>query len=1352
MVSQNFFDALFDKIWTPVILLLIVLPAGAGATWWTVWRTDYEMREQLLGQARRIVQTVNTRDIRALSGTDADLESPTYQRLKALLITLRQADDRCRFIYLMGRQTNGTVFLFVDSEDPGSKDYSPPGQVYDEAGTIEAGVFETGKPIVYGPTKDRWGVWISAYVPIHDLRTDTVAAMLGIDVDARVWNRDLARAAGMPVATTSVLVAILIVAAGFASRRRRLAAAAGPWLQYLEANVVLVAGLVLTLFAAWTAYKIDSFHRTHIFENLAESETHRMADAFLDLQHAELEGFARFYENSEEVTKAEFIRFTTPLVENSAAYAWGWIPAVPAADKEAFEQQVRREGFDRFEIWELGERGTRVATEDREVYFPVLRIARRDGNTDALGFDVGSETIRRSAMTQAIRTGLCTATPPLNLVEEPDDQTAMILFRPVFAAGTEQPLMGFAVAIIHLDTLLTCVQDKASVHLTLAHMGKQNEIQPLVSFCDLDPSSFAAALIVSRPISMHGQVLKVVAHPGPGFMSRYPPYRAAANYFVAGLLLTLLSLALVARPVQQRRRLEELVSQRTAALRKIEARYNEVAEQSRTFTWEIDAEGLYTYVSPSVEAILGYRPEELTGQKRYFELWPETNCDKKWEKALQIRKAKCEFRDFENQAVCRDGSILWMSTNGIPLLDADGNLQGYRGTDSDITHRKQFEAERKRLLTESETARAELLNTLEERKRAEAELARLASAVEQVDEMVVITDSNGTICYANPTFTRVTGYTREEALGQNPRILKSGEHDLAYYRQLWDTISGGKTWEGRLVNKRKDGTLYTEDATISPVRDKTGRIVNYVAVKRDITEHLKAAQENARLEERLQQMQRVESIGRLAGGVAHDFNNMLSVILGYGEELFERLPADDPLRENAKQIVQAGQRSATLTGQLLAFSRRQTLQPRVLDLNALLTNLEPMLRRLIGEDIEIRITCCSDLYLVMADPAQIEHVVVNLAINAQDSMARGGTLMIETANVFLDAYHALVYGEIASGEYAMLSIRDTGCGMDRETLAQIFEPFFTTKEKGRGTGLGLASAYGFTRQSGGQITAESEPGKGSVFRIYLPRTLAKPTVHPDPPKTASSRGMGEHILVVEDEESLRTWVVRELAERGYRTSEAVDGQDALRLVQQEGLRPDLLLTDVIMPGITGTELATRLRPEHPELKVLFMSGYSDDLIRSHGVLEPGIQFLSKPFQRDDLARKVREALHRRIEPPRGKRILMIDDEPLFRELIGHHCSQRGHEFTGVDAAPAALEALSAREFDVLLLDKNLPGSDGYRILQEIREVGHGLPVILLTGDLASVDLPTFHALGVIHAVEKSGNNKSLLDWIEDRLL
>jgi PAS domain S-box-containing protein len=1361
-----------------LVLLLVAVAAGAAATWWTVWRRDYEMRVQLLAQTRRVAQALNPEDIVSLSGTEADSESPTYHRLKQLLVLLRQLNEECRFVYVMGRRADGDVFLFADSESPDSEDYSPPGQVYSEAGAVEARAFETGEPIVYGPTTDRWGTWVSAYVPVRDPRTSRVDAMLGMDIDARAWNRDLARAALLPVVSTFVLVSILMVGVFLAVRRRRLAAAAPPWLRYLQPAVVVAGGLVVTFFTARTVCNRESFNRARVFDNLAAAETYRVADILLDLQRTELESLARFYENSDYVSWGEFERFTMPLAANPAIQAWEWLAAVPAADKEAFEQEAGNEGLEGFETWEQGQHGARVPAEGREMYFPVFRVVPSAGNDAALGFDVGSEPVRRAALEEAVRTRRRTATRLVTLVQESGNQKGMVLFRPVFATGEEGRLRGFAVAVIRMGDLVASVQDKASVHLSLAVLSESRASERLASACDHGAAA-SLGYSFSRPVDIGGQVLVVTAHPGPDFVRRYSPYQAGFLMALAGTLLTALVAVLIGVPIHRRANLERLVAEQTVALRDAESRYYQVARQSRTFTWEVDADGVYTYVSPLVEMILGYRPEELTGRKRFFDLWAEAEREALLEGALEISAAKREFLGFENPVVTRSGSVVWISTNGIPILDTNGTLLGYRGADTDIsqrhkaeqnyqtlfremsdgfalheivfdaqgepvdyrfldvnpaferltglrledvlgktvlevlpdteshwietyarvaltgepvsfeaysatfqktfdiaafrpaphqfacvfqdiTQRKGLETERARLLAASERARIILLNVLEDHKRAEAELARLAAAIEQVDETVVITGPDGAIQYVNPAFTRTTGYARDEALGQNPRILKSGQQDPAYYRQLWETISSGRTWEGRFVNQRKDGNLYIEDATISPVRDPAGRIVNYVAVKRDITEHLRAVEENDRLEERMQQMQKVESIGRLAGGVAHDFNNMLSVILGYGEHLLEQLPPENPLRESATQIVEAGRRSAALTRQLLAFSRRQPLQPDVLDLNALIADLEPMLRRLIGEHIELRVACCPTLYHVKADRGQIEQTIVNLAVNARDAMPDGGRLVIETAKISFDAYHALTHLEVAPGDYAMLAVTDTGCGMDQKTLAQIFEPFFTTKGRTQGTGLGLATAYGIIRQSGGQIEAESEPGKGTAVRFYLPRTLAELPSQPQAPELGGSEVAGEQILVVEDEASLRTWIARVLSARGYRTSVAADGPDALRLIQQQGLRPDLLLTDVIMPEMSGTDLATRLRSMQPNLKVLYMSGYSDDLIEHHGALEPGVHFLAKPFHGRDLTIKVREVLGSRSQPGPRKNVLMIDDEAIFRELIGRFCSRQGH--------------------------------------------------------------------------------------------
>ncbi len=522
-----------------------------------------------------------------------------------------------------------------------------------------------------------------------------------------------------------------------------------------------------------------------------------------------------------------------------------------------------------------------------------------------------------------------------------------------------------------------------------------------------------------------------------------------------------------------------------------------------------------------------------------------------------------------------------------------------------------------------------IVHDITERKQAEEERERLRTAIEQTGEAIIITDPDGAIRYVNPVFTAVTGYSRSEVVGQNPRLLKSGEHDSVFYKELWETITAGRVWQGRLTNKRKDGALYTEEATISPVRDGSGRIVNYVAVKRDVTEQLREAEERSRLEEQLRQSQKVESIGRLAGGVAHDFNNMLSVILGYGEILLESLQPEDPMRESAQQIVEAGRRSAALTHQLLAFSRKQTLRPEVLRLNDVISNLEQMLRRLIGENIELRLDLSEGISPVLADRGQLEQVIVNLVVNARDAMPQGGSLIVETSDIELGEGRADDRLGAAPGEYALLAVSDTGAGMTADVVEQIFEPFFTTKGDSGGTGLGLSMVYGIVKQSGGHIGVHSEPGHGSTFKIYLPqaRDAEEPAAGEiEVVAAGGDGGDGEHILVVEDERSLRELIRTILETRGFRVTLAADGAEALLLVEDEGLRPDLVLTDMIMPNLSGRQLTERLRSKQPHLRVLYMSGYTDSTVAEQGVLDATTPFIQKPFTRRSLLEKIEGVL------------------------------------------------------------------------------------------------------------------------------
>ncbi|HXW14356.1 MAG TPA: PAS domain S-box protein [Terriglobia bacterium] len=511
------------------------------------------------------------------------------------------------------------------------------------------------------------------------------------------------------------------------------------------------------------------------------------------------------------------------------------------------------------------------------------------------------------------------------------------------------------------------------------------------------------------------------------------------------------------------------------------------------------------------------------------------------------------------------------------------------------------------------------IRDITERLRAEVERTRLVAAIEQSAEAVVITNTNGEIEYVNPAFTRISGYSREEVLGRNPRILKSGKHDPLLYQQLWGTILEGKIWRGEVVNRRKDGSLYTEEMNIAPVRDALGEITHFIATKQDVTA-------NKAMEERLRQAAKMEAIGRLAGGVAHDFNNLLTIINGYSELGLDGLNSDDPMRRYINEIMKAGDRAASLTRQLLAFSRQQVLAPQILDLNGVVANVGEMLHRLIGENINLEMVLDPTLGHVKADAGQIEQILMNLGVNARDAMPQGGKLLIETTNVGLDDAYASNHSAFAPGRYVMLAVSDTGIGMDAEIQAHIFEPFFTTKEKDKGTGLGLATVYGIVKQSGGYVWVYSEPGRGSTFKIYLPRVAEAGESAQFPEAPGRPVAASETILLVEDEEAVRALAARILQRLGYKVLESTSPEDALEISERHTGPIHLLLTDVVLPSMSGRKVAEFLAPLRPGMKALYMSGYTDDAIVRNGVLEATAAFLQKPFTPATLARKVREVL------------------------------------------------------------------------------------------------------------------------------
>ena len=623
------------------------------------------------------------------------------------------------------------------------------------------------------------------------------------------------------------------------------------------------------------------------------------------------------------------------------------------------------------------------------------------------------------------------------------------------------------------------------------------------------------------------------------------------------------------------------------ALQSRERHFRALIDNSSDIITLFDVNGQFLYVSPSVERVLGYRPEDLRGTSIFRRL----HRDDRFAAREIMRRALIRGGDisFELRIRHKDGSWRILDTVGRNLLD-DPHVAAIVFNSRDITERRAIETER----------------------------SQLAKAVEQATESIVISDVAGRIIYVNSAFEKVSGYTREEVLGQNARILKSGEQSPEYYREMWSVLLAGEPWVGRFKNRRKNGTLYEEECAISPIKDASGKVINFVAVKRDITKEVE-------LEERLRQAQKLEAVGRLASGIAHDFNNLLAGIRGFGELISQEAENCPKLKDYSSEIIRAASRAADLTSQLLAFARKGNFLSVPLDVHAAIGEVTAILQHTIDRRIEIQTDLHAARCFVKGDPSQIQSAILNLSVNARDAMPDGGTLALATHNVYLDYDFCRRHGlERGPGEYLAITVSDTGVGIDEKILDHIFDPFFTTKEQGQGTGLGLAGVYGCVRSHSGSVEVVSNVGEGSAFTLYFPvfETMALPSASEIAEIKIDGR---ERILLVDDEEVVRNLAERMLTKAGYQVITCVDGAEAVQLYRTAMNAIDLVLLDMMMPKMNGRDTFAALKKFNPSVKVLIMSGFSDQDVQEF--LRDGILgYIAKPFQMRAFLVKVREAL------------------------------------------------------------------------------------------------------------------------------
>ncbi len=669
---------------------------------------------------------------------------------------------------------------------------------------------------------------------------------------------------------------------------------------------------------------------------------------------------------------------------------------------------------------------------------------------------------------------------------------------------------------------------------------------------------------------------------------------------MARLAVQLIALPMIVAMVATLRR--RSVAGAEEAARRSEETYRVLVENSDDPICLLDAMGRLEFASPAFERILGRRPRDLTGSDAFALVHPD-DLERSRRALAEVLATGGSFALAGVRVAHGDGGWRRIDCRGTALRRADGTPRGAVVTGRDVTEQRRAEE----VVRESE--------------------ARLRAVLEHLPVGVAIADAEGRLVQGNPALRAIWGRrdlppSLSPSTGTRGRDPATGAEIAEDDWPLVRAARRGETTTSRAIDVEAfDGVRRTLVLSAVPLRDAAGRVIGAVSVHVDVTER-------RALEERLLQSQKMEAVGRLAGGVAHDFNNLLTVIGGYAAMLLSGPCASGPAREGVATILQSSQKAAALTQQLLAFSRKQVLEPRVLDLGRFVAEVEPMLRRLVGEDVQVAVVEGPGTRRVQADPGRLTQVLLNLAANARDAMPAGGRLRIETRDEDLGDDYPRCVPEARAGPHVLLSVADTGGGMDEETRSHLFEPFFTTKAWGRGTGLGLPTVYGIVRQSGGHVEVDSRPGQGTEFRIYLPRVSAAPA--PSAPAAAagaipSARG-GETVLLAEDEEDVRDLARRMLEAKGYAVLEAADGERALAVARAHAQPIHLLLTDVVMPVMGGRDLAAALLGDRPGIRVLFMSGYTDDAVVRHGVVDLEAGFLQKPFGSADLLRKVRETL------------------------------------------------------------------------------------------------------------------------------
>ena len=964
---------------------------------------------------------------------------------------------------------------------------------------------------------------------------------------------------------------------------------------------VLLAGTLLTLMvSAWALHVAADTVRSK-FDHISDSYI-AQCRTYLTDQEQELSAIQR----SIEVLDAHFDgkafhRLVSPVLRFPGLQKIAWVPVVPYDQRAAQEAAAVQEGLNGYTIKELTTEGTFRVAGRRDTYFPLQYIEPLQSDERLAGFDLGSNATRFDAITRAIKSGLPQASGRITMLQEKNNRHGFILAVPVRSSTTH--IRGLVVAAYRADVVLEnslASTNPAGFDILLTDLSAppgESELTLHRSRLKLDKSIYGvlASLLLPQLENDHaldfaGRRWNIAIKATPGFLQQNAQL-GGLGILPVGMLISLgLSLFLHRKNnyIKAIAASEEVIRQKDHFARCILDGLNLnicVIDQQGTIVatnraWHEFAEetnaapGTCSEGSNYLHAILENSAGVSTIKADLTAVLDDTLSE-------LCRDYPCHSPEIERWFSCRANSFkVGESTYAVVSHE-------------DITWRK----------------------------KTELELRKLSRIIEESPISVVITDLFGTIEYVNPMFTRITGYSAAEAIGQNSRIVQSGNTPPETYKKLWSTILAGNTWEGEFANKSKDGRLFYESATISALRDSDGSITHFLGVKKDITE-------NKNLTEQLVHSQKLESIGELAGGLAHDMNNILSVINGYATLVLPKMESDQKQHKYIMEILAASERAGALSHSLLAYSRKQVMNQHKEDLKFIVGTVSSFIKRILHDNIMFAITLADEPLTVFVDQMQIEQVLLNLATNARDAMPEGGTFTIATAAGSMDEQFIATHGFGTIGRYAIITVTDSGHGMDAETIHKVFDPFFTTKEVGKGTGLGLSMVMGIIKQHGGFIGLHSQPGKGCVFQLYLPLVADGNVSAPITTDYQMVSGSGT-ILVAEDDPDTLILLEELLLRAGYTVITAIDGQDAVEKFARQKDEIALVISDVVMPRKSGKAASDEIRKMSAATKFIFVSGHAAKIIEEEGFLgtvTEHAEIILKPILPFVLLQKIREML------------------------------------------------------------------------------------------------------------------------------